>query len=116
MMLGVAALFVAKLAKPPRRRLAHMILGVTYTWGLIIGFVWGVLSMALLFNRMPFQTAHGFVAIMIVAIIVTGASLGFAIHFLKRRFFKIHFIVQFTGLLLALTQIVLGTALIILLG
>ena len=93
-----------------------MILGVTYTWGLIIGFVWGVLSMALLFNRMPFQTAHGFVAIMIVAIIVTGASLGFAIHFLKRRFFKIHFIVQFTGLLLALTQIVLGTALIILLG
>ena len=106
-MLGVAALFVAKLAKPPRRRLTHMILGVTYTSGLIIGFVWGVLSTALLFNRMLFQTAHGFVAIIIIAIIVTGASLGFPIHFLKRQLFKIHFIAQFTGSLLALTQIVL---------
>jgi hypothetical protein len=93
-----------------------MTLGIFYTAGLLIGFVWGVLSIVLLFHRMPFQSAHGLVAIAIVAVIVTGASLGFSIHFLKKRVYKIHFIIQFTGLLLVLTQIVLGTALIVLLG
>lgn len=113
--LGVFAFIVAKLVKPPRRRRVHMTLGIFYTSGLLIGFVWGVLSIVLLFHRMPFQTAHGFVAIAIIAMIVTGASLGFSIHFLKKRVYKIHFIIQFTGLLLVLTQIVLGTALIVLL-
>jgi len=114
--LGVFAFFVAKLAKPPLRRRAHMTLGIFYTAGLLIGFVWGVLSMTLIFHRIPFETAHGIVAIVIIAVIVTGTSLGFAIHFLKKRLFKIHFIIQFTGLLLALTQIVLGTALFIIIG
>lgn len=114
--LGLFAFIVAKLVKSPRRRRVHMTLGIFYTAGLLIGFVWGVLSIVLLFHRMPFQTAHGLVAIAIVAVIVTGASLGFSIHFLKKRVYKIHFIIQFTGLLLVLTQIVLGTALIVLLG
>jgi len=114
--LGLSALIVAKLVKSPRRRLVHMTLGIFYTAGLLIGFVWGLLSMTLLFHRMPFQTAHGFVAIAIIAMIVTGASLGLSIHFLKKKLYNIHFIIQFIGLLLVLTQMVLGTALIILLG
>jgi len=114
--LGLFAFFVAKLAKPPLRRRVHMTLGIFYTAGLIIGFVWGVLSITLLFHRAPFETAHGIVGIIIIAIIVTGSSLGFAIHFLKKQLFTVHFIVQFTGVLLALTQIVLGTALFILIG
>ena len=95
--LGLSALIVAKLVKPPLRRRAHMTLGIFYTAGLLIGFVWGLLSIILLFHRMPFQTAHGFVAIAIVAVIVTGASLGFSIHFLKKKLYRIHFIIQFTG-------------------
>jgi hypothetical protein len=114
--LGLFAFIVAKLVRSPRRRRVHMTLGIFYTAGLLIGFVWGVLSIVLLFHRMPFQTAHGLVGIAIIAVIVTGASLGFSIHFLKKPVYKIHFIIQFTGLLLVLTQIVLGTALIVLLG
>jgi hypothetical protein len=39
--LDVFAFFVAKLAKPLSRRRVHMTLGIFYTAGLIIGFVWG---------------------------------------------------------------------------
>jgi hypothetical protein len=114
--LGVFAFIVAKLVKPPRRRRVHMTLGIFYTSGLLIGFVWGVLSITTLLHRTPFHSAHGFVAIAVIVVIVIGASLGFAIHFLKKQFFRIHFMIQFTGVMLALTQIVLGMTLLLLLS
>jgi len=114
--IGLSAFLVAKLVKSPLRRRVHMALGITYTGALIIGFVWGALSMALIFGRALFQTLHGIVAIMIVAIIMTGATLGLAIHFLRKNVFLPHFLIQFTGLILALMQIVLGMTLFIILG
>ena len=114
--LGVFAFIVAKLVKPPRRRPVHITLGILYTSGLLIGFVWGIMSITLLLHRTPFHSAHGLVAIAVIVVIVAGASLGFAIHFFKKQFFKIHFMIQFIGVMLALTQIVLGMALLLILS
>lgn len=114
--IGLCAFLVAKLVRSPLRRRIHMSLGVMYTGALCIGFTWGVLSIALIFTRSPFHSLHGIVGIIIVSIIVTGASLGLSIHFLNKRLFLPHFLIQFTGLMLALIQIILGMTLYIILS